>query len=133
MGANKNIKTPTELMQLYVNYVQYLKDNPRIQSIANYGKVTPLERERPQTMKGFLNYAREQGKSCFHYFNNTDNRYYKFIDVCQDIKLSIEADMLELGLLGLIKESMTSKILGMNERLEINYEGLQILNIDPLD
>lgn len=119
MGAKKNIETPTDLMQLYIQYVEHLKQNPRIQYIANYGKVTPLERERPQTMKGFLNYSREQGKSAFHYFNNTDNRYNEFTDVCNDIKLSIDTDMLELGLLGIIKESMTSKILGMNDPVKV--------------
>jgi hypothetical protein len=124
MGVHKNIQTPTDLMKLYTDYVQELKDNPRIQNVANYGKVTELGHVRPQTMKGFNNYCRLQGKSSTHYFVNTDNRYNEFIDVCFDIKQSIEADMLELALVGMCKEAMCSKILGLNTPVQIDSNGV---------
>lgn len=119
MGVHKNIQTAKDLMQLYTDYVQDLKDNPRIQNVANYGKVTELGHVRPQTLKGFMNYCRIQGKSSAHYFANTDGRYSEFLGVCMDIKLSIESDMLELALVGMCKEAMCSKILGLNTPIAV--------------
>lgn len=119
MGKHKHIETPEEFWLLYEDYVNELRDNPRIQSVANYGKITEIPHERPQTLKGFQNFTRMQGKSSLHYFNNTDNAYNEYIEVCMQVKLSIEAEMLELALIGMIKEGMVSKILGINEPLKV--------------
>jgi hypothetical protein len=136
MFKHKYFKTPDELFQLFLEYKNSLKSNPRKKHtfVGKDGNSEYELLERPLTMEGFRIYARANKGSIEHYFANTDNSYLDYRTVCHAIKDEIRADQIEGGMVGQYNPSITQRLNGLAEKTENkNTEVVKVLNIDPLD
>jgi hypothetical protein len=119
--------TPIELKEIAENYINDIRTSPREQKTANYGKIMVLEHDRPPTLLGLYRYGTKQGYSLHHYFENTNGAYDEFIGVSKHIKNLIHAELLEMALLGLIKENLASKLLGYtNDEIKLNLQARKV-------
>jgi hypothetical protein len=125
--------TPAELETLFNDYFKEITSKPRYQKIASYGKLMDLELDRPPTLLGFYRYGSKRGYSLNHYFNNSNEAYNEYFVLCNTIKNTIHSELLEMALLGLIKENLASKLLGYtNEELKLNLVSKDKNQIDKI-
>lgn len=126
MAKNKYIKTPEELLTLFDEYQDYVKNNPKTKKIkGNKGWILSEETlERPLTMSGFEIFAFEKIGTIEHYFRNTNNSYDEYCAICSHIKKAIRADQIEGGMVGQFNPSITQRLNGLSENIkqEINVE-----------
>ena len=72
----------------------------------------------PLTYEGFKRYCRNYHGEAQHYFENTDNYYDDFCDVCRAIKEEIREDQITGGLLGIYNPSITQRLNGLADKVE---------------
>jgi hypothetical protein len=132
MSREKDL-TPAELETLFNDYFKEITSKPRKQKTANYGKIMELEHDRPPTLLGLYRYGNKQGYTLHHYIENTNGAYNDYIGVSKHIKNTIHSELLEMALLGLIKENLASKLLGYtNEELKLNLVSKDKNQIDKI-
>ena len=92
MGRPKNIETPDDMWQLFLEYRKWCKDNPRyLYQLSNKtGEAVPVPLERPLTVVGFRAFAADKHKSVEDYFANTEGRYSEFTTICRTIEANIK-------------------------------------------
>ena len=124
MPAEKYIKDPAEMLDLFNRYKVKIKNDPFV--VVDYvGKdATPVDRrkEKPLTMEGFENFVADQpGKpwSLTDYFANSNNEYKNFSSICSRIKREIREDQIGGGMSGMFNASITQRLNGLVERTEV--------------
>jgi hypothetical protein len=119
-GRPKNIKTPEELWQHFLDYKKKIKDNPiRVQDfVGGVGKQVNRLKERPLTLEGFENHCFEVGvlNDIQDYLKNKEGRYTDFAPICSRIKHIIRQDQIEGGMSGIYNPSITQRLNGLVEK-----------------
>lgn len=88
----------------------------------------------PLTLEGFYVYCYNNlKKNVKQYFLNQDNYYDDFIAICSRIKDEIRNDQIVGGLLGMYNPSITQRLNGISDNINIDSRNIKLLNIDPLD
>ena len=112
----KLIKTPQEMQDLFDLYKVSLK--PREIQKATAAGVKSEFHTPPLTFEGFQNFC-EDTVCCVHqYFENRDNRYNEYVDVCTRIRRLIRQDQIEGGMVGQYNASITQRLNGLKEQVE---------------
>jgi hypothetical protein len=135
MGRTK-IKTIDDIAQHFVDYVKNTKENPRVKVdyVGKDAHKVEIPLERPLSYDGFCVYCYDVGFTVHHYFDNPDNRYEDYREVCARIKQYIRQDQIEGGMVGLYNTSITQRLNNLKEQTEVaTNTSIKILNIDPLD
>lgn len=120
VGRPRNVETPDELYELFKEYKQEVKSNPRIKSVFG-GKefeerAEPLE--RPLTMEGFKVFCFDKVGCVKQYFENPDKRFQEFVAICSHIRDIIRQDQIEGGMVGQYNPSITQRLNGLKEQVE---------------
>lgn len=86
-----------------------------------------IKKQRALTYEGFCNFVEDLGiisgeTTMDNYFKNFQGRYTEYMGVCSRIKRCIRADQIEGGLAGIYNPSITQRLNGLVEKMEINDE-----------
>lgn len=124
MAKKKYIETPEKMWELFEAYREEVKSNPRTRHVF-VGKdgISDYERlERPLTYEGFKEHCYQQGLTINHYFENTNNAYSEYCDVCSRIKGVIRQDQIEGGMVGQYNPSITQRLNGLTDKSEVKTD-----------
>ena len=120
--GTKNVKTPEILWDLFVEYRNEVKSNPRKKHVfvGKDGNSDFEQLERPLTMEGFENFCFEKNviSDLSHYFCNLEDRYSDYVAICSRIRQNIRQDQIEGGMVGQYNPSITQRLNGLKEQVE---------------
>ncbi len=131
MAKHKYIETPEALLELFNEYKNEVKSNPRTRKVTgNKNFIISEEKlERPLTMDGFEVFCWKKGMTVEHYFRNENDKYKEYCTICLIIKKEIRQDQIEGGMVGQYQASITQRLNGLVERTENKTEitGIDII------
>lgn len=133
MGRVKLFETPDSLYEVFKEYRDSVKSNPRRRTVfvGKDGEQKEEPLERPLTYEGFLNYCFDFYSDAHHYFENTDSRYDEYREVCSRIRRKIRQDQIEGGMVGQYNPSITQRLNGLVDKSEHEIKAEpRIFNID---
>jgi len=121
-GRPKNISSPDEMWQYFLDYKKETKSNPfRVQDyVGKDGQMVYRDKERCLTKEGFSNYLQNIGALVdpYDYFSNKEGRYEDFASICSRISREIRQDQIEGGMVGIYNPSVTQRLNGLTEKVE---------------
>lgn len=123
--------TEQEFIELFNEWELYIENNP-IKKQVFVGKDGRHDYElipRPYTMEGFLNFAENKICNVHQYFENRENRYSTYVDICTRIKRIIRQNQIENGLAGLYNPSITQRLNNLTEKTDVTSNGENINEI----
>lgn len=135
MAKNKYIETPEILWDLFEQYKEDVKSNPRNKKIRGNKDfiVADEDLERPLTMEGFEIFCYKQGATVEHYFRNEGQAYEAYCTICHIIKKEIRADQIEGGMVGQYNASITQRLNSLTEKTENKNENInRTINVEVL-
>ena len=122
MGRPNNIKDEEQLWELFLEYKQYVKDNPYkvIDYVGKNAEMVYREKERPLTFEGFECFVWEKGvsKGIDHIFSNQNGRYKRFLSICSRIKKEIRNEQIQGGMAGMYNPSITQRLNNLVEKTQ---------------
>lgn len=120
MAKNKYIETPEVMAQLFEDYKNECKTNPRKKHVfvGKDGTSDYELLERPLTIEGFRVYCYDKIGCVKQYFDNPDKRYNEYITICSHIREVIRRDQIEGGMVGQYNPSITQRLNGLKESIE---------------
>ena len=117
MAKHKYIESPEIMLELFDEYSNEVKSNPRHVNV--FGGKDFDERknylERPLTMDGFEVFCFKKVGCVNQYFDNSDKRYDEYITICSHIKRLIRQDQIEGGMVGQYNPSITQRLNGLKD------------------
>jgi hypothetical protein len=123
MGRTKLIETPDKLWELFTEYKNEVKSNPRVKHVfvGKDGNSDYERLERPLTMEGFECFVYDKGlnSELSHYFANYEGRYSDYVAICTRVKNAIRHDQIEGGMVGQYNTSITQRLNGLTDKQEI--------------
>lgn len=126
MGKNKYIETPERLLEMFNEYKQFTKDNPRYkhQLCQRTAEMVKEPLEVPLTIEGFRVYCYNIFKvTVHHYFTNPEGSYDDYRNVCMHIKEEIRQDQINGGMVGQYNPSITQRLNGLVEKTQVEQDG----------
>lgn len=129
--GTKYIETPDKLLQLWEEYKQWVKKNPRIiYQIDKIGQLVPVPHEVPLTQQRFEVYVKQNHHiQIGQYFDNPDGRYDDYVAICTHIRTERQADQIEGGMVGQYNPSITQRLNGLTEKVENDNKHSGTINI----
>jgi hypothetical protein len=129
--GTKYIETPEKLWDLFTQYKNEVKKNPRKKMVFG-GKDFSSDfelLERPLTLEGFENHCADLDiiQDLGHYFANTDNRYADYCTICSRIRKTIRQDQIEGGMVGQYNSSITQRLNGLVDKSQVDVKTEQPL------
>lgn len=120
MAKHKYIETPEVMAQLFEDYKNECKTNPRRKHVfvGKDGTSDYELLERPLTIEGFKVYCYDKIGCVKQYFDNPDKRYNEYITICSHIREVIRRDQIEGGMVGQYNPSITQRLNGLKESIE---------------
>ena len=120
MAKHKYIETPEVMAQLFEDYKNECKTNPRKKHVfvGKDGTSDYELLERPLTIEGFRVYCYDKIGCVKQYFDNPDKRYNDYITICSHIREVIRRDQIEGGMVGQYNPSITQRLNGLKEQTE---------------
>jgi len=126
MGKNKYIETPERLLEMFNEYKQFTKDNPRYkhQLCQRTAEMVKEPLEVPLTIEGFRVYCYNIFKvTVDHYFKNSEGAYEEYRHICMHIKEEIRQDQINGGMVGQYNPSITQRLNGLVEKTQVEQDG----------
>lgn len=126
MGKNKYIETPERLLEMFNEYKQFTKDNPRYkhQLCQRTAEMVKEPLEVPLTMEGFEVYCYKNFKvTVSNYFENRENVYEDYYAICTYVKKEIRQDQIQGGMVGQYNPSITQRLNGLVEKTQVEQDG----------
>lgn len=123
-GREKLIKTPEQMLEMFKEYVQEVKSNPRMkyEYVGKDGTKVHTPIERPLSLQGFYTFCADKYSDVHHYFENTDKRYEDFRGICTRISNAIKAEQIDGGMTGFYSANLTARLTGLADKQEIKKE-----------
>jgi hypothetical protein len=121
MGRVKLIETPEKLWDLFTEYKNEVKSNPRVKHVfvGKDGSSDYERLERPLTMEGFECFCYDKGVTVSNYFEDKHNAYADYYAICSRVKREIRHDQIEGGMVGQYNTSITQRLNGLTDKQEI--------------
>lgn len=124
-GIKKNIETPEEFYDLFSQYKQWAKANPRIENVVlqKVGRVIEVKRERPITWEGFDTWLCSNGiiQDSEDYRLNTDNRYSDFKGVVSRVRKEMYEDKFTGASVNIYNSSIIARDLGLADKQQLDH------------
>ena len=124
-GLTKYIETPEKMWDLFTDYKDSVKSNPRI--VTEYHgkdgdeKIKPLE--RPLTLDGFETYCYNLVGSIEPYLSNREERYTDYVGIITRIRKEIRDDQISGGMVGQYNSNLTARLNGLVDKKETEVKG----------
>jgi hypothetical protein len=116
MGTPKYIETPEKLWSMFEDYVSKLEVLEMEVPHVKLGTVK-IKTTEPMTMEGFKSYGYDMGVTIKHYIDNTDNAYSDYRTIVTRIKDRIYKNNFSRASVGIFKENLIAKQLGLAEKI----------------
>jgi hypothetical protein len=120
MGLHKNIETPEILWDLFLDFKEWLKNNPiqRNEFSSRMESIVSIPMERPLTWSRFDCYVNDLGiiTDLEDYRLNTDSRYSDFKGVITRINKEMYSDKFEGASAGIYNANIIAKDLGLVDK-----------------
>lgn len=121
-GRPKVIATPDAMWQLFVEYEEWVRNNPiKVQDfVGKDGDEVFRQKNRPLTMEGFENYVFNKGiaSDLDQYFSNFKQLYTNYLAVCSRIRKTIRQDQIEGGMAGIYNPSITQRLNSLVDKIQ---------------
>jgi len=122
MSKHKYIQTPELMWELFIQYAQSVKENPRYRTVF-VGKNGDEKREpleRPLTMDGFENWCSQHQiiEDLGDYFENRNGKYDEYSAICSRVRKCIRQDQIEGGMVGQYNPSITQRLNNLVDKQE---------------
>ena len=133
MGSKKNIETPEKLIELFKEFKEWCKSNPRIENVllAKTGEIIEVPRERPLTWSRFDSWCND--KEIIHdledYRTNRDGRYSDYGGVITRIDREMYSDKYEGAAVGIYNPNIIARDLGLADKNETKVDQKSTINI----
>lgn len=122
VGRPKNIESPEQLWKLFRQYRIHAKENPyeKQDFVGKDADEVTRKLERPLSWVGFEEYLFERMiiSDLGDYERNKENRYAEFATIVRAIKVYIERDQFEGAAVGVYKENIIARKLGLADKKE---------------
>lgn len=138
MPKHKYIETPEKMWELWLEYKDHVKNNPRfIYQLDKSGKLVPVPQECPLTEIGFYEFVCEHPDTKFDtdspdlsdYFENKGDRYSAYVRICSRIRRSIKNDQITGGMVGQYNPSITQRLNNLKESTDVTTNGKELNEI----
>lgn len=119
--GTKNIETPERFWELFKEYEEYTRTNPRYKyELDKIGNVNAVPLRVPLTIEGFEMYCFNQNvvSDLSHYFCNLDNRYTDYVAICTRVRKAVRNDQIEGGMVGQYNPSITQRLNNLVEKTQ---------------
>ena len=128
MGKQKYIDTPERLWELFLEYKNEVKSNPRLKTefVGKDGIMVKRPLERPLILSGFRGFARGKHMSVEHYFANTDKAYEDYRTICSRITDEIRTEQIDGGMTGVYNPSITQRLNNLVEKSAVKIEDVDV-------
>jgi hypothetical protein len=131
VGKRKYIETPEKMWELFLQYKDYVKNNPIIVKdwVGKDAVDVYREKERPLTLDGFECWCYDNDiiSDLSQYFANTEQRYTDYQTICSRIRKAIRVDQIDGGMAGIYNPSITQRLNGLVEKSETTIKAEQPL------
>jgi hypothetical protein len=126
VGRPRIFKDPEELWQVFEEYVEHNKKNPRIkyELSGRTGEVVPIPLQPPLTLEAFnlFIFYKGLGDGARQYFENTGKAYDEFLGVTTRIRECVKSEQVQGGMLGLYNPNLTARLNGLTDKQEIDQK-----------
>jgi hypothetical protein len=126
MAKHKYIEKPEMLLDMFNEYKEHTKANPRYrhQLCQRTAEMIKEPLEVPLTMEGFEIFCFEkEGVTISNYFENRNNSYEEYYAICTHIRKIIRNDQIQGGLVGQYNPSITQRLNGLVEKSQVEQDG----------
>lgn len=126
MGRHKLIESPDELYQMFLDYKDKVKSNPRYKHQLCQRTATMIKEplEVPLTMEGFEVHCFDKFKvTISNYFDNRTGSYDDYYTICTHIKKLIREDQISGGMVGQYNPSITQRLNNLVEKSQVEQDG----------
>jgi hypothetical protein len=117
--GTKNIETPERFWELFKEYEEYTRTNPRYKyELDKIGNVNAVPLRVPLTIEGFEMYCFNAGiiSDLSQYFANTESRYTDYQTICTRVRKAVRNDQIEGGMVGQYNPSITQRLNNIVEK-----------------
>jgi hypothetical protein len=132
-SGTKNIETPEKMWEYFDEYKKNIKDNPIMVKdwVGKDADEVHKPKEKPLTFIGFQNYLDDQNiiTDVTDYFENKDNRYSGYVRICSRIMRNIKQDQIEGGMVGIYNPSITQRLNGLTDNVDLTTKGNEIKSV----
>jgi len=121
MAKHKYIATPELLWELFTEYRQQVKDNPRkkVEYVGKDGMRVETPIERPLSLDGFYCFGYDKGVTLHHYFENPEGAYDEYRGITTRIRKEVRAEQVEGAMVGQYNSNLTARINGLTDKSEV--------------
>jgi hypothetical protein len=119
--GTKNIETPERFWELFQEYAEQTKANPRYKhELDKFGNVVKIPLRVPLTIEGFEMYCFNQGviNDLSNYFANSNNAYDEYSTICTRVRKAVRNDQIEGGMVGQYNPSITQRLNNLVEKTQ---------------
>lgn len=133
-GHPRNVKTPEKMWELFCEYAEQVKANPRKKMVfvGKDGSKDFEELERPLTLEGFENWCYDRVGCVGQYFDNKDGLYEEYVAIITRIRKEIRNDQIEGGMVGQYQHTITARLNGLAEKTD-NTHNIEVVPFKGID
>lgn len=131
----KYIETPEKLWQLFQEYKEDVKSNPRIkvEYVGRNGDKVETPIERPLTLDGFYTFGYDKNVTIHHYFDNPEGAYDEYRGITSRIRKAVRAEQIDGAMVNAYNSNLTARLNGLADKNQTDAtHNVKVLNIDPL-
>jgi len=125
--GTKNIETPEQMWSLFDQYKTWNDTHPFYVKdwVGAQAKEVLRQKEKPLTYEGFKNFCRKRIGEVHQYFDNANESYNDYLNICRAIKDEIRQNQIEGGMAMIFNPSITQRLNGLVEKSEVkaNIDG----------
>jgi hypothetical protein len=123
MAKHKYIATPELLWELFTEYRQQVKDNPRkkVEYVGKDGMRVETPIERPLSLDGFYCFGYDKGVTLHHYFENPEGAYDEYRGITTRIRKEVRAEQVDGAMVGQYNSNLTARINGLTDKSEVTH------------
>ena len=135
MHPKRIFKAPDELEHAWTLYKESLKEEAlewvKVSYVGKEAQRMEDPFKLPFTMDGFEVFCYKNFGCVNQYFDNKDGYYNDFVTICSYIKKEIRSNQITGGLLGVYNPSITQRLNGIKEQLDMttNGESLNVISL----
>jgi hypothetical protein len=131
-GRPKAIESPEELISLFENYKQWIKDNPYLvhDFVGKDAVEVERKKQRPLSWVGFEGFLARTGviEHLGHYEQDKSGTYTDFLPIIRAIKKECSSDIIEGAMAGVYNANLAARLEGLADKKELEAQ----VNVTPI-